>query len=141
MTIPTASPTIHKTIPVLVWADVDEGIAAFVRHLNTLMGIRTLASCQGTIHEGGHEPYSPQVMVTWESDDALALLSAYRMTKLGDNFGYVHPTTQCCGCGDQTHTTEHVCPMIGGTSLCNCCPACEAECRVVVKPENVSEEV
>jgi hypothetical protein len=83
---------IHRTVPVFVWVDVDEGIADFVRHLNTLPGIRTLASCQGTLGEGGHEPYPPQVMVTWEDDAALALLAAYPMTPLGDHFAYVHPT-------------------------------------------------
>lgn len=90
----TTEPNIHKTVPVLVWADVDEGIADFVRYLNTLPGIRTLASCQGTIGEGGHEPYRPQVMVTWEDDDAFAQLASFPFTPLGENFGYVHPVQE-----------------------------------------------
>ncbi len=83
--------TPHRTVPVQVWTDVDEGIADFVRHMNTLPGIRTLARCQGTIGEGGAEPYGPQVMVSWEDDAARDRLSTYRLTVLGANFGYVHP--------------------------------------------------
>jgi hypothetical protein len=75
----------HRTVPVQVWVDVDEGIAELVRHLNTMPGIRTHASCQG-----GHS-YGPQVMVTWADDAALALLSRYPMTPLGDHLAYVHP--------------------------------------------------
>lgn len=81
----------HLTRPVRVWADVDVGVADFVVALNEIPGIRTLASCQGTIGEGGADPYGPQVMVTWEDEAALARLSKWRVTKLGDTFGYVHP--------------------------------------------------
>jgi hypothetical protein len=53
----------HKTVPVLVWADVDEGIADVVRYLNTIPGVRTYVSCQGLLGTGGPEPYGPQVMI------------------------------------------------------------------------------
>lgn len=83
MTDPTDT-TEHPTVPVQVWADVDVGIADLVRRLNTLPGVRTVASCQG-----GH--YRPYVMVTWEDDAALALLARYPMTKIGAHHAYVHP--------------------------------------------------
>jgi hypothetical protein len=67
---------IHKTVPIQVWAEVDEGIADMVRYLNTIPGVRTHSSCQGTIGEGGPEPYPPYVMVTWDSDETLARLKA-----------------------------------------------------------------
>ena len=55
---------IHQTVPVLVWADVDVGIADMVRMLNTIPGVRTHANCQGTIGEGGPAPYGPEVSVS-----------------------------------------------------------------------------
>lgn len=79
----------HKTIPVQVWADVDEGVAELVTRLNTIPGIRTHASCQGTISEGGADPYGPHVMASWQDDEALSRLSRFKVEKLGDNFGYV----------------------------------------------------
>lgn len=81
----------HATRAIKVWIDADEGIADFVLLLNEIPGIRTLASCQGTIGEGGANPYEAQVMVQWEDEAALARLSAWRMTRLGETFGYVHP--------------------------------------------------
>lgn len=62
---------IHKTVPVKVWADVDEGIAAAVIQLNEIPGIRTYASCQGTTGERGPEPYGPYVMFSWRDAEAL----------------------------------------------------------------------
>ena len=61
---------VHRTVPVQVWADVDEGIADLVKYLNTVPGVRTHASCQGTIGEGGAEPYGPQVMVSYQTEEA-----------------------------------------------------------------------
>lgn len=81
----------HPTIPIKVWIDADVGIADFVLALNEIPGIRTLASCQGTIGEGGPNPYEAQVMVTWTDDAALARLSHLRLTRLGPSYGYVHP--------------------------------------------------
>ncbi len=66
---------IHETVPVLVWADIDKGIADMVRYLNTIPGIRTDASCQGTIGEGGPYPYPPEVTVHWKSADTFKRLS------------------------------------------------------------------
>jgi hypothetical protein len=66
----------HPTVRVKVWADVDEGIADFVRELTEIPGITTHASCQGTIGEGGPHPYPPQVMVAWEDEAALHALVA-----------------------------------------------------------------
>jgi hypothetical protein len=54
----------HKTRPVQVWADVDLGIADMVVYLNTIPGVRTEASCQGT-GEGGPAPYRAQVLTIW----------------------------------------------------------------------------
>lgn len=81
----------HPTVPVRVWADVDAGIADFVIALNEVPGIRTLASCQGTLGEGGAEPYEGHVMISWEDDAALARISHLRIKPLGDHFGYVYP--------------------------------------------------
>lgn len=81
----------HTTKPIKVWADIDVGIADFVLALNEIPGVRTLASCQGTIGEGGAEPYEPHVMVSWQDDVALDRLSHLRMKRLGNSFGYVYP--------------------------------------------------
>ena len=82
----------HKTVPVQVWVDVDEGVADLVRHLNTLSGVRTHASCQGTSGEGGPAPYRAQVMVTWADDAAFeALKRDFDLTVEGDHWGYLHP--------------------------------------------------
>lgn len=66
----------HRTRPVRVWADVDVGIAECVEHLNEIPGVRTHASCQGTIGEGGAEPYPAEVMVSWKTPEAFARLKA-----------------------------------------------------------------
>jgi hypothetical protein len=85
----------HKTRPVQVWADIDLGIADCVEYLNTVPGVRTHASCQGTIGEGGSHPYRAQVMVTWETPEALERLKAeFDITVPEDCNGswfYVHP--------------------------------------------------
>jgi len=81
----------HKTVPLKVWADVDEGIAPLVRYLNTIPGVRTLASCQGTIGEGGPNPYRAQVMAQWTAEAGKLLAEQFDITLLGDNWGYVHP--------------------------------------------------
>jgi hypothetical protein len=65
---------IHKTRAVRVWADVDEGVADLVAYLNTIQGVRTFASCQGTIGEGGAAPYRPYVMVSWSDAATLTRL-------------------------------------------------------------------
>jgi hypothetical protein len=67
---PTIEQADHVTEPVQVWVDVDKGIASLVRYLNTIPGVRTCASCQGT------SSYRPYVMVSWESEEARQRLSA-----------------------------------------------------------------
>jgi len=67
---------IHETTPVQVWVNVDVGIADLVRYLNTIPGVRTTASCQGTLGEGGPHPYPAHVDVTWDSPETLARLQA-----------------------------------------------------------------
>ncbi len=75
----------------LVWVDVDLGIAGLVELLNTIPGVRTFASCQGTIGEGGPEPYRAQVMATWTDEAEVRLRRDFDLTILGDHWGYVHP--------------------------------------------------
>ncbi len=97
----------HKTRPVLVWADVDIGIAEMVVYLNGIPGVRTLSSCQGTIdgdldkevleiteefrQATGRNPYRPQVMCTWTDDAFKKLNREFDITILGDHWGYIHP--------------------------------------------------
>lgn len=81
---------IHRTVSVLVWADVDEGIADVVRCLNKMPGVRTYASCQGTIGEGGAHPYEAHVMVSWEDDAARdRIVAEFALEVDGDSFGTV----------------------------------------------------
>lgn len=82
---------VHKTVPVWVKADIDEGIADFVRRLNRIPGVRTHASCQGTIGEGGAEPYEAYVSVSWRTDTGREELEQYRLIVEGDGHGCVHP--------------------------------------------------
>lgn len=74
--------TPHRTRAVQVWIDVDEGIADLVETLNTIDGLRTLASCQGSIGEGGPEPYGPYVMVCWDGDMPAILPARFRLTEV-----------------------------------------------------------
>ena len=84
---------IHRQIPIKVWVDVDEKIADLVLHLNTIKGVRTLASCQGTIGEGGAKPYKPYVMISWNNKKLLEKLKKkYKIKKLGSNYGYLFLT-------------------------------------------------
>lgn len=64
----------HPRKTIMVYVDVDVGIADLVLYLNTIPGVRTHASCQGTIGEGGPNPYRPQVMVTWDSPETFKRL-------------------------------------------------------------------
>jgi hypothetical protein len=81
----------HKTRPVQVWVDADLGIADLVVYLNTIPGVRTDASCQGTIGEGGPNPYRAQVMCHWTNEAWPRLREEFDITPLGMNWGYVHP--------------------------------------------------
>lgn len=85
---------IHETIAVKVWADVDIGIAGTVRRLNKIHGARTHASCQGTIDEGGAEPYPPYVMVSWNSAEAFERIkSEFDVSDIHSSHCLVHPRT------------------------------------------------
>lgn len=81
----------HKTVRVQVWADVDEGIADLVRYLQTIDGVTTHASCQGTIGEGGPQPYRAQVMASWTDAAGERLRKEFGVKELGKNWGYIHP--------------------------------------------------
>ena len=83
---------IHKTIPLLVWAYVDVGIADAVRRLNEIPGVRTHASCQGTLGEGGAEPYRPYVMVSWSTPEAFAAIDAeFDLSEIYEAHCFAHP--------------------------------------------------
>ena len=81
----------HESLPVQVWVDVDIGIADMVVYLNTIPGIRTHASCQGTIGEGGADPYRAHVMASWPAEAFERLHREFDVTLLGENWGYLHP--------------------------------------------------
>lgn len=86
---------IHKTVPIQVWADVDEGIAPLVKYLNTIPGVRTHASCQGTIGEGGVEPYGPQVMVSYQTHEAeMRVRQEFDCTDIAQSTVYVRPRAE-----------------------------------------------
>ena len=63
----------HETVLVQVWEDIDIGIAEYVRWLNSLSGVRTFTSCQGTIGEGGPHPYEPYVVAWWPPEHDAAI--------------------------------------------------------------------
>jgi hypothetical protein len=89
---PTKPREIHtKTVPVQVWVDVDVCIAAYVERLQTIPGVRTHASCQGTIGEGGAEPYPAYIEVSWMTPDAKAALGQFNLEVKGDGWGTVYP--------------------------------------------------
>ena len=84
----------HRQVPIQVTVDVDEGIVDLVLYLNTIPGVRTHASCQGTIGEGGPNPYRPQVLVTWATEEARLRLEAEFDTfdwSPEQRWGYVNP--------------------------------------------------
>lgn len=82
---------LHETKPIKVWADVDIGIADMVEYLNTIPGVRTYYSCQGTIGEGGPAPYRPQVGASWTDEAWERLRHEFDITVLGDHWGDLHP--------------------------------------------------
>ena len=94
---------VHKTRAVQVWADVDEGIADLVAYLNTIPGVRTFASCQGTIEEGGAEPYRPYVMVAWSEAATLARLQTEFDVTFDVGAG---PSDQWCSVHPRAHKTQ-----------------------------------
>lgn len=117
----------HDTRPIQVWVDVDLGIADVVIYLNTIPGVRTLASCQGTIGEGGPDPYRPQVMATW-TDEAFARLSAeFDISYPSEgcvNWGYLHPKAEAPVCGT-CGGTKRVTPPVYMSCASVPCPDCQ----------------
>lgn len=82
---------VHRTVRVLVWADVDEGVADMVRQLNLIEGVTTHACCQGSIGEGGANPYRPYVQANWTSEAEPELRKLFVLEPEGDNWGYIRP--------------------------------------------------
>jgi DNA-binding XRE family transcriptional regulator len=84
-----SAPAIHKTRPVRVWVDVDQGVADVVDTLNRHPDVRTFASCEGT---PGHRP--AYIMVGWLTTEAFIWLTDnFVLTEISrDNcWAYLHP--------------------------------------------------
>jgi|GEM_PF-6840329 len=81
----------HPKTPRQVWVDVDEAVAADVEWLNSLAGVRTFASCKGTLGEGGPHPYAPYVMAWWPEMHGAAIRSRFRVGERGTGWAYLHP--------------------------------------------------
>jgi hypothetical protein len=77
----------HETRPVQVWIDADLGIAELVEQLNAIEGVRTHASCQGSIGEGGPEQYGP----TLKSHGPMRRRAKYQIEVQGEAWGYLRP--------------------------------------------------
>lgn len=82
---------VHETQPVWVWVDVDCGIAEAVAWLNTIPGVRTFASCQGTIGEGGPNPYRAQIMAWWPEEATKLIMERFDIGEHGNGWTYIHP--------------------------------------------------
>ena len=82
----------HKVIPIKIWVEVDENICEDVRFLNNLTGVRTFASCQGTLTEGGPEPYKSYILAYWPKEYDDIIKNKYEIGELlGIRYGYLHP--------------------------------------------------
>lgn len=81
----------HQTRPVQVWVDVDIAIADAVLYLNTLPGVRTFASCQGTIGEGGSAPYRAQILASWPEDTIALIEKDFGIGERLNGCAYLHP--------------------------------------------------
>lgn len=77
-------------MPMLVWADVDVGIAWLVNRLNAMPGVRTEASCEWTLF-GDRGERRPQVMAIWPPEMQPRLEAEYDVEILGECWGYVRP--------------------------------------------------
>jgi len=82
----------HETEQIMVWVDVDKGIAPLVRYLQSLEGVRTHASCQGT------ETYSAYVLASWPERFAARLADEFDLELLGENWGYIRPINMSVIC-------------------------------------------
>src|ERR1035441_8377566 len=82
----------HETRPIKVWVDADLGVADMVEYLNTIPGVRTTASCQGTIGECGACPYRAHVMCHWTPEALQRLRTEFDVVPDGNgSWGLVHP--------------------------------------------------
>jgi hypothetical protein len=81
----------HDTTPVRVWVDIDTPMVEMVVYLNTLPGLRTISACQGTIGEGGPNPYGPYVMAQWPVELELRLREEFEIELVGTSWGYIRP--------------------------------------------------
>jgi len=82
----------HNRSRMLVWAEIDGGIAAAVTQLMNMPGVLTHTSCQGGNGGGRCPEYPPYVMVTWKDDEARArIIEHFDLTEEGDHWAYAHP--------------------------------------------------
>lgn len=81
----------HETVPVQVWVDIDLGIADDVRWLNSFPGVRTFTSCQGTIGEGGPEPYDPYITAWWPPEHDVAIRRRFHLLSEGNGWRTLRP--------------------------------------------------
>lgn len=79
----------HFQTPVQVWADIDVGISDVVAYLNTIPGVRTHSSCQGSIGEGGAAPYGPYVKASWPEEALPRLQKEFNVEIEGAGHGTV----------------------------------------------------
>jgi hypothetical protein len=98
----------HKTTRVKVWADVDEGITDLVLYLNTIEGVTTDASCQGTIGEGGPNPYRAHVMAHWAKEAEPRLQAEFDVTFEGECWGNIYPREGWVSPLLQNHNKERI---------------------------------
>jgi hypothetical protein len=114
---------VHKTQPLQIWVDVDEGIAGAVAFLNTLPGVRTFGSCQGTIGEGGAEPYRPHVLAYFPRDTKAKIEEYFEIGDGGEGSKILYlksEMAQCEGC-------ERACPedeLRETDDMVELCPEC-----------------
>jgi hypothetical protein len=81
----------HETVPIKVWADVDRGIAWAIEYLNQIPGVRTFASCQGTIGEGGSEPYRALILASWPEEATETIEKHFEIGERLNGSAYLHP--------------------------------------------------
>jgi hypothetical protein len=63
----------HETTPLLVWVDIDRGIAPLVEVMQRVAGVRTLWSCQGGGSGPAGQAYVSFISRTETEEDTLAL--------------------------------------------------------------------
>jgi len=89
-----ATKPLHDLQPkssVKVWVDIDNGIADEVKWLNRFKGVRTFASCEGTIGEGGANPHKAYVMAYIPEIHLPDILKKFEIGEKGDGWVYLHP--------------------------------------------------